>query len=101
LQTFPDDLVLDSGRNEVQRMLGNAVPSLLAEILAWEIRRQLLGARRKPDQFKLMPPRRGTPPSAEPVARVPAKYRSLIGDHADHPGEGLGNGARQRIAAVV
>jgi DNA (cytosine-5)-methyltransferase 1 len=101
LQTFPDDLLLDFSRNDVQRMLGNAVPSLLAEILAWEIRRQLLGTRRKPEQYKFMPPRRGSPPSSEPVARVPAKYRSLIGDHADHPGEGLGRGARQRMIAVA
>lgn len=99
LQTFPDDLQLDFSRNEVQRMLGNAVPSLLAEVLAWEIRRQLLGTRRMPGEFKLMPPRRNSPPPPERVARVPAKYRAFIGDHADHPGEGLGNGARQRIAA--
>ena len=81
--------------------VGNAVPSLLAEVLAWEIRRQLLGTRRKPDQLKLMPLQRGTPPSPESVSRVPPKYRSLIGDHADHPGEGLGKGARQRIFAVA
>jgi DNA (cytosine-5)-methyltransferase 1 len=38
LQTFPDDLQFDCSRNEVQRMLGNAVPSLLAEVIAREIR---------------------------------------------------------------
>jgi hypothetical protein len=42
LQTFPDGLSLVCGRTEMQRMLGNAVPSLIAEILAREIRRQLL-----------------------------------------------------------
>ena len=36
LQTFPDDLKLDCARTEMQRMLGNAVPSLIAEILARE-----------------------------------------------------------------
>ena len=59
LQTFPDGLSFDCSRNVAQRFLGNAVPSLLTEILGLEIRRQLLGAlhrRRKP---KLMPPRRG------------------------------------------
>jgi DNA (cytosine-5)-methyltransferase 1 len=101
LQTFPAGLTFDSSRNEIQRMLGNAVPSLLAEVLAWEMRRQLLGSRRSRPQLKLMPPDRGRPPPPEPTARVPAKYRSLIGDHAEHPGEGLGNGARQRITAAA
>ncbi len=33
------------------------------------------------------------------VADVPSAYRSLVGDHAEHPGEGLGSRARQRVAA--
>jgi DNA (cytosine-5)-methyltransferase 1 len=100
LQTFPDSLKFNCGRNAIQRMLGNAVPSLLAEVLAWEMRRQLLGGRGKVGAFRLIPARRRSTPPPEPVARFPAKYRSLIGDHADHPGEGLGNGARQRIAVA-
>ena len=35
---------------------------------------------------------------AEFVASVPTVYKALIGDHAAHPGEGLGNRARQRAA---
>lgn len=94
LQTFPDGLKLDFSRNVVQRMLGNAVPSLLAEVLATEIRSQLLdGPRRKRDP-KLLPPDRGAPPSPENVAPVPEGYQSMIGDHSDHPGEGRGNRAR-------
>lgn len=34
----PDDLSIDCGRTEIQRQLGNAVPSLIAEVLAREIR---------------------------------------------------------------
>ena len=34
LQAFPRGLQFDCGRNDVQRMLGNAVPSLVAEIIA-------------------------------------------------------------------
>jgi hypothetical protein len=30
------------------------------------------------------------------VANVPAEYQKLIGEHADHPGEGLGRGAQSR-----
>ena len=43
LQTLPERLSFDCGRTHAQRMLGNAVPSLLAEILGREIRRQFLG----------------------------------------------------------
>ncbi len=88
LQTFPDDLVFDCGRTDVQKMLGNAVPSLLAEVLAREIRRQLLGDDRNPEPLKLIPRVRRPVPEPEPVMPVPPKYRSMIGDHPDHPGEG-------------
>lgn len=98
LQTFPDGLVFDCARNEIQRMLGNAVPSLVAEVIAREIRSQLLG---KPlrSALKLLPPRRENVPPSEPVAIVPKAYRVLAGNHAEHPGTGQGNRARQRIAA--
>jgi DNA (cytosine-5)-methyltransferase 1 len=92
LQTFPEDLKIDCGRTEMQRMVGNAVPSLIAEVLAREIRRQLLGAPLS-SALKLLPPRRKRIPPPEAAAPLPKKYRSLIGDHADHPGEGKGRGA--------
>lgn len=88
LQTFPDGLEFDCGRTDMQKMLGNAVPSLLAEVLAREIRRQLLGDKRKLGPLKLIPPVRRPTPEPEPLKGLPAKYRQLIGDHPDHPGEG-------------
>ncbi|MBN3534229.1 DNA (cytosine-5-)-methyltransferase [Burkholderia cenocepacia] len=94
LQTFPDGLQFKCGRTDIQRLVGNAVPSLLAEVLAREIRAQLLDT--PLDQpLKLLPPDRGAPPPPESVKRVPAKFRSLAGDHAPHPGTGLGVRARQ------
>ena len=99
LQTFPDDLQFDCGRNDVQRMLGNAVPSLVAEVIGREIRRQLLGRPMKNKDLRLLPPRREPIPQPETVAGVPSAYHFLVGDHAEHPGEGLGNRARQRAAA--
>jgi DNA (cytosine-5)-methyltransferase 1 len=76
-------------------MLGNAVPSLLAEVLAREIRRQLFDDVEELGPLKLLPPaRRPIPPREEP-APLPAKYLHLIGEHADHPGEGRGRGARR------
>ncbi len=99
LQTFPDGLEFDCGRNNIQRMLGNAVPSLVAEVIARALRAQLLGKPVKNKTLKLLAPHRKTTPSPEPVAKVPKAYRSLIGNHAEHPGTGLGNRALQRVAA--
>lgn len=99
LQTLPDGLKFDCGRNDIQRMLGNAVPSLVAEVLGREIRAQLLGKPLKRKKLKLLSPRRNTTPPPEPVAEVPEAYRALMGDHAEHPGTGQGSRARQRLAA--
>jgi DNA (cytosine-5)-methyltransferase 1 len=43
LQTFPEDVMITGRLADAQRQLGNAVPSLLAEVLAREIAEQLLG----------------------------------------------------------
>ncbi len=95
IQTFPDGLSIDAGRTEMQRMLGNAVPSLIAEVLAHEIRRQLLDSSLD-RPYLLLPPRRtDVPPPVMPIP-VPAKYLSLQGLHAAHPGTGRGNAARHR-----
>ena len=88
LQTLPDGLEFDCGRTEIQKMLGNAVPSLLAEVLARAIRRQLLGDERDLDALKLMPSIRSPAPDPEPIASVPSRYLQLIDDYPDHPGEG-------------
>ncbi len=90
LQTFPDGLRFDCGRGDVQRMLGNAVPSLLAETLAREIRIQLLGARRATPTRTLLPPYRGKAPPLEKVQPLPERYSAMIGDHLAHPGTGRG-----------
>ena len=97
LQTFPEGLTFECSHTDVQRLLGNAVPSLLAEVLARAIKTQLLdrGApRRKP---RLLPSVQGPVPAPEKVARLPRKYQVYIGDHPDHPGKGLGEGALSRV----
>ncbi len=95
LQTFPDGLRFSCGRTDIQKMLGNAVPSLLAEVLALEIRRQLLGTARRAKTPRLLPRCRGKAPAPERVMPVAKKFHDLVGDHADHPGEGLGPGRRK------
>jgi DNA (cytosine-5)-methyltransferase 1 len=95
LQTFPDGLSLDCGRTEMQRMLGNAVPSLIAEVLAREVRRQLLDAPLT-GQLHLLPPRLTRVPAPAKITSVAKKYRAYIGTHEAHPGTGKGRLASQR-----
>jgi DNA (cytosine-5)-methyltransferase 1 len=91
IQTFPDDYEILGGHTEVQRQLGNAVPSLLAETLATEIRRQLLDTPRRTKRMKLAVSSASYTPPAEKVMPVPTKYLSFIGDHPAHPGTGKGH----------
>lgn len=87
LQTFPEGLRFECGRSDAQRQLGNAVPSLIAEILGREIRRQLLNDDTDLSALRLLQPVRKPIPEPEPVSPVSEKYLSLAGDHADHSGK--------------
>jgi len=98
LQTFPNDLKIEAGRTEMQRMLGNAVPSLMAETIALQIRKKLLG-HEVSDKRQLLPLKQQNVPAAEKTAILPEKYLEMIGDHADHPGTGKGRRAVVRSAA--
>ncbi|HET8798562.1 MAG TPA: DNA cytosine methyltransferase, partial [Thermoanaerobaculia bacterium] len=100
LQTFPDDVVITGTQSAIQRQVGNAVPSLLAEILAREIRTQLLGRRPLQTPIELLPPDRSPAPPPERVRPVPAKYRSLVAEHAAHPGTGKGPRGREGREAL-
>lgn len=90
LQTFPKDVVITGGRIEVQRQVGNAVPSLLAEVLARSIREQFFRSAPLSSTPALAVPRRADCPEPERVAAVPRKYLDLAGDHSPHPGTGKG-----------
>ena len=96
LQTIPEDVEFDCGRTDVQKMLGNAVPSLMAEVLAREIRCQLLGDTVDLGPLKQLPAVRKPVLPDEPIEPLPDKYRCLIGDHPDHPGKGRKRAKRQR-----
>lgn len=98
LQTFPDDVRILGGRTSQQRQLGNAVPSLLAEVLGGAILGQLLGGTPK-NRLELLPPDRSPAPAPEPVAPVPRKFAKLAGKHDPHPGTGKGYGAIAREQA--
>ena len=92
IQTFPDGLKLDCSRTEVQRMLGNAVPSLIGSIIAREIRAQFLDCPLH-STSALLPPRRDPVPPMERLLPVAEKYREFVGQHAPHPGTGKGRAA--------
>jgi len=102
LQTFPEGLHYDAGRSDIQRLLGNAVPSALAEAVAREIRGQLLQRPlNAPGSLSLIPPARETPPGPEPATRVPSKLLALSAAHADHPGTGQGRRAAMRLGEAA
>ncbi len=74
LQTFPADIRFECGLTEARRLVGNAVPSLLAEVLACQIRRQLVANARVRKSFRLAVQSRDAVPAPEPVRRVPKKF---------------------------
>ncbi|NJL29018.1 MAG: DNA cytosine methyltransferase [Thermoanaerobaculia bacterium] len=95
LQTVPDDYEVLGSSLAVQRQLGNAVPSALAEVLARAIRRQLFGDRIDRRATLAPAPRLPIPPP-EPVSSVPARFASQVGKHEAHPGTGKGYAALAR-----
>ncbi len=90
IQTFPDDVEITGGIAAVQKQLGNAVPSLLAEVLARQISTQLLGKRQSRRALRLLPLKQSTVPKPERLVPVPEKFLSLVGEHSAHPGTGKG-----------
>jgi DNA (cytosine-5)-methyltransferase 1 len=90
IQTFPDDYEVLGSRVEIQRQIGNAVPSLMAEVLGLAIREQLTGVSTEEAPLKLLPPKRSPVPKPERIAAVDQKYLHLEGEHAEHPGTGKG-----------
>lgn len=89
LQTFPSDFQIDAPRIEIQRQIGNAVPSLLAEVLGRSLIEQIYGLRFE-EAPRLAVSRKANIPPPEQIQTVPHEYLNLIGDHAPHPGTGKG-----------
>lgn len=99
IQTFPDNVRITGGYGAVHKQLGNAVPSLLAEVIGRAVRAQVLGDRLRAP-LKLLPPVRTPVPAPERRGPVPKKYLDLVGDHDPHPGTGKGYRASQQWAAA-
>jgi DNA (cytosine-5)-methyltransferase 1 len=92
LQTFPDDVEIVGSRTSIQKQVGNAVPSLLAEVVGRAVAAQFFGARRTQDPT-LLPPRRNPVPAPERVRAVRNEFKGLAGVHSAHPGTGRGTRA--------
>ncbi|RFF32134.1 DNA cytosine methyltransferase [Wenzhouxiangella sediminis] len=99
LQSFPEGLRFECSQREAQRLLGNAVPSLLAEVLASAMLEQFFGEQLGGAPHLLRPVQHPTPAPESP-AELPARYYDLVAEHDDHPGEGLGPRGRLRNAAA-
>jgi DNA (cytosine-5)-methyltransferase 1 len=89
LQTFPPDFKIEGPRAGIQRQIGNAVPSLLGEVLGRALIEQVFGLKSK-DTPSLALMRQYDVPPPETVTEVPEEYLSLVGTHAFHPGTGKG-----------
>ena len=96
LQSFPDNVQIHGQDRIVRRQIGNAVPPLLAEVIAREIREQLLERDPLSGKPNLLPPVRPDPPPPEQTDAVPEEYLALLDSDDEHPGTGLGRGAISR-----
>jgi DNA (cytosine-5)-methyltransferase 1 len=77
IQTFPDDVNILGGVSEVQKQIGNAVPSALAELLGLEIRKQFFGQKTDTKKLSLIPTKATIKPKETKIAPVAKKYRGL------------------------
>jgi DNA (cytosine-5)-methyltransferase 1 len=96
LQTFPKKVTIVGSYADGQRQLGNAVPSLLAEVLAREISCQSLGRRVQGSPKLTIRKARALPAKPGELKPIAAKYVALAGCHEAHPGTGRGYRALSR-----
>jgi DNA (cytosine-5)-methyltransferase 1 len=91
LQTFPDDWTLIGPVRSQIRMVGNATPPLLAEVIGRSVVHQFLNPSAEFDSRpRLLGGRRRTIPMARDPIPVPPRLSHLIGDKSPHPGTGYG-----------
>lgn len=84
LQTLPKDMVFTGNRGSIQKQIGNAVPSLLSEVIARAIAKQFFGLSIS-GRLKFSVKQKTPIPPPAPIEDVPKKYLELVGNHYDHP----------------
>ena len=94
LQTFPQAWQFKGSYRESVKLVGNATPPLLAEIVGHAVLRSLDSGISTPnDEPKLRIARSNVPhPPANPPRPIPASYRGMVGAKRPHPGTGFGPG---------
>ncbi|MFG1768315.1 DNA cytosine methyltransferase [Nocardia salmonicida] len=101
LQTFPDEWSIDQPFRAGRRMVGNATPPLLAEVLGRTIVRDLeLGGGSARSRLlagppSLLPVRQLRVPRAVAPVPIPESYEPHVGAKEAHPGEGVGPSPRR------
>jgi hypothetical protein len=94
LQSFPANWFVPGDRQAPTRLVGNATPPLLAEVIGRAIAAQLDDAEPPPNPT-LAIQRVALVPPPVPPAPVPSAYMHMRGRHAAHPGTGLGPAPRR------
>lgn len=95
LQTIPLPRPLDLPLHVAQRLLGNAVPGALGELMGFQVRTQLFGEA-LPWQPRLVPAPRDDCPPPIPPASVPSRFAIARSAPEAHPGAGRGPRPWQR-----
>jgi DNA (cytosine-5)-methyltransferase 1 len=95
LQTIPDTYRICGSYRSARRQIGNAVPPALAEAVGRQVRHHLDGTTYMGTASLATKLRPGCP-RPDPTSEVPDRFHVLIGDHEDHPGQGLGPRAAVR-----
>lgn len=89
LQTIPVSTYIAGSRADRQRQIGNAVPSLLAEVIGRALLIRL-GRTKTAKPYKFAVERKTSHPKRERICAPSKQYLHMIGKHKDHPGTGLG-----------
>lgn len=97
LQTFPRGLRFVGSRVSVQKQIGNAVPSLVTEVLGRAIREELFD-QKDTAPMRLAVPARRPIPARERLRPVPKKFLRLQADHPDY--DDLRKEAKRKQAAA-
>lgn len=97
LQSFPADWELAGDRRAQTRLVGNATPPLLGEVMGRLLHNELQPetAQELPERPRLRIERGSRPPAPRTPRPVPARHQRRIGTHEPHGGTGKGPAPRQ------
>lgn len=97
LQSFPDGWLLEGDLRVQTRLIGNATPPLLAEILGMEVRR-ILGYDPSSECPTLLMQRTNLPTYPSEILPLPDRFRYMVGTKAAHQGSGRGPSPRPVVS---